>query len=255
VRNYLPLILAAVMALTVAATSTSAQDLSAAQIVKKADDLARGETSYAEMTMKVETKRWKRTTKMKAWTKGNEKSFIVISQPAKDKGTTFLKLGREMWNYLPKVERKVKIPPSMMLQSWMGSDFTNDDVSRADSMIVDYTHKIVGEEMIDGKPCWKIECIPHEDAPVFWGKVVTVVQKDGFIYRRTEYYDEDMRVVKVLSLDNIVKTGGRRLPTRYTMINNRKPANKTELIFDKIEFDMKIPDATFTMKNLSRGGR
>ncbi len=253
-RLYPALILAACIMLTFS-VAASAQEPSADEIIKKADDLARGASSYAEMTMKVATKRWKRTTKMQAWTQGTEKSFIVVLQPAKDKGTTFLKLGREMWNYLPKVERKVKIPPSMMLQSWMGSDFTNDDISRADSMITDYTHKIVGEETIDGKPCWKIECIPHENAPVFWGKVVIIVQKDGTIYRRMEYYDEDMQLAKAMSLDQIKETSGRRVPTRYTMTNNKKPDNKTVLIFDKLEFDIKIPDSTFTMQNLSRGGR
>lgn len=228
---------------------------SARQIIQDADNLSRGKTSYAEITMRLVRKRWKREVSMKAWTQGNEKSFIVVLSPAKDAGTTFLKLGRQMWNYLPKVERRIKIPPSMMLQSWMGSDFTNDDVARADSMITDYTHKVVGEEIVEGKACWKIESIPLEDAPIFWGKVLTLVQKDGRIYRRQEFYNEDMEIRKVMTLDRVRDTSGRRVPTRYTMIDKKKPGNSTVLLFEKILFDVAIPQGTFSRQNLVRGGR
>ena len=240
-------------ALTVGAEGNPAAE----EIVAKADNLMRGTSSFAEIEMKLERKKsyQNRTIKMKAWTKGNEKSFIVIMEPAKDAGTTFLKLKSEMWNYLPKIERKVKIPPSMMLQSWMGSDFTNDDVSRADSMITDYTHKLIGEETIEGQPCWKIESIPKENAPVFWGKVVNIIQKDGYIYRKQEFYDEDMALAKVMVLSRIRETSGRRVPTLMTMTNEKKPGNITTLSFDKIEFDITIAEDTFTQQNLIRGGR
>ena len=140
-----------------------AQD--AKEIVQKANDLVMGTTSKGLMTMTIVRPSWSRTVSMKSWSQGNDYYLILITEPARDKGQVFLKRNTDMWNWMPTISRMIKIPPSMMSQSWMGSDFTNDDVSRADSMIVDYTHKIIGEETIDGKPCWKIECIPHEDAP------------------------------------------------------------------------------------------
>ncbi|MCB9476968.1 MAG: outer membrane lipoprotein-sorting protein [Deltaproteobacteria bacterium] len=231
------------------------ESITADRIIKKADELARGETSYSEITMRVTTKHWDRQMSLKSWTKGTEKAFIVITAPARDAGTTFLKRGNQMWQYLPKIERKIKIPPSMMLQSWMNSDFTNDDLARADSMVTDYEHKIVGSEVIDDNEAWKIESIPHEDAPVYWGKLVSLVQKSDFVLRRTEYYDQDMELTKVLSLDDVKTIDGRHIATHYVMDNKSKPGNKTILDFDKINFDVKVDEDTFSEGNLTRGGR
>ncbi len=225
------------------------------KIIEKADDALRGKSSFSELTMSVKTKRWERQYTMKSWTEGREKSFILIMSPKKDTGTTFLKLKSEMWQYIPRVERKVKIPPSMMLQSWMGSDFTNDDLARDDSIITDYTHKLLGEEMIDGKPAWKIESIPREDAPVFWGKLISFIQKDKNVFRKQEFYDEDMVLSKVMMLDRLKDISGRTVPMRMTMTNTKKPGNKTVMVFDKMQFDIKIPKGTFTQRNLSRTGR
>lgn len=235
-------------------TSATADD-DALSVITKADDLARGESSVSDLTMTIATPRWTREVSIRVWTKGRDRSFMLVESPVKDAGTTFLKIGNEMWNWLPQVERKVKIPPSMMLQSWMGSDFTNDDVARADSMITDYTHKIAGEKIVDGQACWEIESIPKSDAPVFWGKVVTLVQKEGFIYRRSDYYDEDMKIAKSMVLDEIKTMSGRRLATRMRMENLRKPGNTTTLVFRSIEFDAKIPDDVFTQDHLSKAGR
>ncbi|MCZ7586315.1 MAG: outer membrane lipoprotein-sorting protein [Deltaproteobacteria bacterium] len=143
---------------------------SADAIVAKADDAARRDSSFAAITMRIQTPRWNRELSMKAWTQGRDKSFIVVEKPAKDAGTTFLKLDHEMWQYIPRIERKVKIPPSMMLQSWMGSDFTNEDLSRDDAMITDYTHQVAGEETVDGLGVWLVESTPKESAAVFWGQ-------------------------------------------------------------------------------------
>ena len=229
--------------------------MTAKDIVERSDDLMRGKTSYSEMTMTITTPRYERTVKMKSWTEGREKAFILVTSPARDAGVTFLKLGREMWNYRPDIEQTIKIPPSMMLQSWMGSDFTNDELSRADSMIVDYTHEIVGEEQIDGVDCWKIELVPKPNAPVVWGKIVTYVSKDDFIGRRIEYYDEDMNVAKTLTADRVKVASGRKVATHVVMTNHKKPGHKTEMTFDQIKFDVKIPSVTFTKRNLTRGAR
>jgi len=205
-------ILAAALALLLAATLTGqAAEMTAKDIIEKSDDLMRGLSSYSEMTMKVTTPRYERTVKMKAWTQGRDEAFILVLSPAKDAGVTFLKLKREMWNYRPDIENTIKIPPSMMLQSWMGSDFTNDDLSRADSFIVDYTHRIVAEEPYDGVPCWKIELRPKPDAPVIWGKVVSWVSQGDYIGRRTEFYAEDMQLSKVVTADRGSTAAGRRV--------------------------------------------
>lgn len=247
-------ILAAAIVLLLAALPIGqAADLTAKDIIEKSDDLMRGLSSYSEMTMKVTTPRYERTVKMKAWTQGRDEAFILVLSPAKDAGVTFLKLKREMWNYRPDIENTIKIPPSMMLQSWMGSDFTNDDLSRADSFIVDYKHRIVAVEQYDGVPCWKIEMTPKPEAPVIWGKVVSWVSQGDFIGRRTEFYDEDMQLSKVLAADKVITASGRKVASHVLMINKKKPGNQTELTYDKIAFDIKIPAGTFTRRNLTRG--
>ncbi|MCB1155261.1 outer membrane lipoprotein-sorting protein [bacterium] len=243
------------LAISMSAAHAAEETITADRIIKQSDELARGESSYSEITMRVTTKHWDREMSMKGWTKGTEKAFIVITAPARDAGTTFLKRGNQMWQYLPKIERKIKIPPSMMLQSWMNSDFTNDDLARADSIVTDYDHTIIGAETVDGNEAWKIQSIPHEDAPVFWGKLVHLVQKKDYVLRRSEYYDQDMVLNKVLTLDNVKIIDGRHVATHYVMENKSKPGNKTILDFDKVDFGVKIDESIFTQANLTRGGR
>ena len=147
-----------------------AQDIK--EIVKKADEKFRGMSSQGELTMTIERPSWSRTVSMKNWTLGNEFSLIYITAPAKEKGQVFLKRQNEMWNWVPSIERMIKIPPSMMMQSWMGSDFTNDDLVKESSLVKDYAHNLLSEEKIEGYDCYKIELIPNEDAPVVWGKIL-----------------------------------------------------------------------------------
>src|SRR5680860_542613 len=150
--------------LLLVASVINAQDIK--EIIRLADEKFRGNSSQGEMTMIIERPTWTRTVSMKNWTLGNEFSIIYITAPAKEKGQVFLKRQKEMWNYVPTIERMIKIPPSMMMQSWMGSDFTNDDLVRESSLVKDYTHKLIGEESIDGFECYKAELIPLDDAPV-----------------------------------------------------------------------------------------
>ena len=233
----------------------AAGEPTAKEIIERSDDLMRGKTSYTEMSMTVTTPRYTRSFKMKAWTSGRERAFIVVLSPAREAGVTYLKIGREMWNYLPSVERTVKIPPSMMLQSWMGSDFTNDDLARADSLITDYQHRLVGEEAIDGAACWKIELTPLPNAPVVWGKIIGIIQKDGYIGRRMEYYDEDMKLTKTLTTDRLITASGRKIASHMIMTNQSKPGQKTEISYDQIRFEVPVPESTFTEANLTRGVR
>ena len=115
-------------------------------IVKKMDQLYRSETSHAEMEMQIATPHWERTLAMTVWTKGMDHTFIRITAPKKEQGVATLRIGNEMWNYLPKTNKVMKIPPSMMMGSWMGSDFTNDDLVKESSMLNDYTYQLVKPE-------------------------------------------------------------------------------------------------------------
>jgi outer membrane lipoprotein-sorting protein len=247
------LLLALLLAIAVALPATA--EMTAKDIIAKSDDLMRGESSYSELTMKVTSPFYKREMKLKAWTRGRDESFIVVTSPAKDRGVAFLKLDRTMWNYLPTVERTLKMPPSVMAQSWMGSDFSNNDLSRADTMIVDFEHKLVGEETFDGAACWKIELITKPDAPVVWSKIVGWIDKQNYVMRKAEYYDDDGAVAREMTVRDIKTVGTRQVGTHWLMINKKKKGQQTEMFFENMQFDLKIPDSTFSKRNLTSGVR
>lgn len=167
----------------------SAQDIK--EIIRKSDEKFRGSSSTGSFSMTIERPTWSRTISMKSWSLGTEYSLIYVTSPAKEKGQVFLKRKSEMWNWVPSIERMVKIPPSMMMQSWMGSDFTNDDLVRESSIVKDYTHKLLGEEIVAAYSCYKVELIPLENAPVVWGKVLMWVSKKDYLWLKAEFYDED----------------------------------------------------------------
>ena len=230
--------------------SLRAQD--ATEIMKKADQHMRGKTMYSEMTMKVVRPDWSRETSMKSWSKGADYSLILITAPARDKGTAFLKRKSEIWNWLPSVEKVIKIPPSMMMQSWMGSDFTNDDLIKESSVVYDYTHKIVGDSTMGGQDCYKLELIPKPDAAVVWGKLFVWVKKDEPIELRVEFYDEDLELVNIQTLSDIQTMGGRRIPTKFTITPVDKEGHATMLIFKAAEFDKPIKDSFFSEQQMKR---
>lgn len=233
-----------------AATAVNAQDIK--EIIRQADEKFRGNSSRGEMTMIIERPSWSRTVSMKSWTLGNDYSMIYITAPAKEKGQVFLKRQKEMWNWVPSIERMIKIPPSMMMQSWMGSDFTNDDLVKESQLASDYHHKLLGEEEIEGYPCYKIELIPHDDAPVVWGKVVMWISKNEYHWLKGKYYDEDGYLVNTEILTDIKMMDNREMPTRLEMIPADEEGHKTILIFDKIEFDVKINENFFSQQNMKR---
>ena len=224
----------------------------AKEIIDKANQLMRGNSSYAEMTMKIIRPKWERTLSFKAWAKGTDLSLIYITEPAKEKGQVFLKRDKEMWNWVPSIERMIKIPPSMMMQSWMGSDFTNDDLVKESSMADDYNQKLLGYEVIEGYNCYKIELIPHEDAAVVWGKVIMWISKDELHWLKAEFYDEDGYLVNTEILSDIKKMDDRVMPTRLEMIPADEEGHKTIMIFNKIDFDVDIKESFFSQQNMKR---
>lgn len=228
------------------------QNIDIENIVRQADEKFRGTSSIGELTMIIERPSWTRTVSMKNWTLGNDYSLIYITAPAKEKGQVFLKRDKEMWNWVPNIERMIKIPPSMMMQSWMGSDFTNDDLVKESSMADDYDQKLLGEEEFGGYQCHKIQLIPHDDAAVVWGKVIMWISKEELHWLKAEFYDEDEYLVNTEILSDIKKMDDRVMPTRLEMIPADEEGHKTTLIFDKIDFDVDIKESFFSQQNMKR---
>jgi outer membrane lipoprotein-sorting protein len=227
-----------------------AQD--ATEIVKKADELMKAKSNYSEITMKIIKPDWSREMGMKVWALEPDYAIIYITDPARDKGTVTLKRKTEVWNWLPSAQKVIKIPPSMMLQSWMGSDFTNDDLVKESSVVNDYSHKLLGEENIDGLDCYKIELIPKPDAGVVWGKIIAWIAKESYLEPKVEYYDEDGFLVKVFIGNNIQKMDDRNIFTHWEMIPEDKPGNKTIMDYNEIQFNIKIDESFFSEQNMKR---
>jgi outer membrane lipoprotein-sorting protein len=224
----------------------------AVDIVRKANDLLRSTSSYGEFAMQIIKPDWQRMIKMKVWSLEPDYAMIYISEPAKDKGMVTLKMQKEVWNWIPTIQRIIKIPPSMMLQSWMGSDFTNDDLVRQSSIVEDYHHRILSEESYQDYTCYKIEMIPKPEAGVVWGKIITWIAKVGFLQLRAEYFDEDGFLVQTMNGSDIKRMGGRLIPTVWHMQPEDKPDQRTIFVYEKIEFDIKIDESFFTQQNMKR---
>ncbi len=239
-------------ALFVFLNTTLAQNLSAVEIVRKADDKMRGKTSKSEMTIKIVRPTWEREMTMKSWSKGTEMSMVLISSPAKDAGTVFLKREKEIYNWVPSIERSIKLPPSMMMQSWMGTDFTNDDLVKESSAVEDYTHKILKDSTIDGRVCWKIELTPKPNAPVVWGKIYSWIDKKDFLQLRSEFYDEEDVLVNTMISSDVKDLGGKILPAKMEMIPADKKGNKTVMTNKWIKFDEPIEDSFFSSDNMKK---
>ena len=228
------------------------QDLTAKQIIVKADDLQRGKTNKGEMSMTIIRPKWQRTIKMKSWSIGTDFSMTYITSPVKDKGQVFLKRKNEMWNWVPAISRMIKLPPSMMSQGWMGSDYSNDDILKESSIVVDYLHKIIGTEMHDGIDCYKLELIPKEDAAVVWGKVVKWISKDEFWQLKTEYYDEDDELIRTEQASKVKQFGDRKLPSYVEIIPADKPGQKTVITILSSQFNVKLDEGFFSQQNMKR---
>ena len=228
-----------------------AQD--AREIIRKADEKMQGEeTSQSTMTMTIVRPAWQREITFRSWTKGRDYSLALVTAPAKEKGQTFLKRETEMWNWNPTINRLIKLPPSMMSQGWMGSDFSNDDLLKESSIVVDYTHRIIGEEEIDGWDCYKIELIPLEDAAVVWGKILKWISKEEFLQMKSEYYDEDDYLIKTELAYDMKTMGGRLIPSKFELIPEEEEGHKTVVVMDAIEFNEPIPDSIFSQQNMKR---
>jgi len=222
------------------------------EIVQKADQLWHGKSSYSVGSMTVINPNWRRKISMKAWMLEPDYALILITAPARDKGIVTLKRKNEIWNWIPSIQRVIKIPPSMMLQPWMGSDFTNDDLVRESSMVNDYTQSISGEEKIGGRLCYRIKLTPKPEAGVVWGKVIVWISKVGYLELKAEFFDEEGTLVKTMLASRVRKMGGRTIPTHLEMIPQNKPGHKTVLDYQKLKFNIKIRPSFFSVQNMKR---
>jgi len=241
------LIVGSLAAIAVVASTTAAQD--ATEIVRSSIDNWRGKSSYGEMTMTIHRPSWERAMSMRAWTSGLKKSLVRVTAPRKDAGNGTLMVDNNMWTYSPKVNRVIKVPSSMMGQSWMGSDFSNKDVSRADDIIDQYDHTLLTTEENDGHTVYVIESVPHEEAAVVWGREVLRIREDDVLLSQ-EYYDQDDILVKALRTLEIGEMGGRTLAIRQRMAKAETEDEWTEFRIDSVEFDVEISDNVFTRSHL-----
>ncbi len=224
----------------------------ARDIVAKIDQLYRSSSSYAVMEMVITTPHWSRALSLEVWTKGTEKTFIVINEPKKEKGTATLRIGNEMWNYLPQTAKVIKVPPSMMMGSWMGSDFNNDDLVRETSMLDDYDFRLIEPSQKEsGTLC--IEMIPHENTPVVWSKIILTVRENDYLPVREEYYDEKGKMMRLMEFKDVRRMGGKIIPATMELTPRNKVGNRTVVSYKKVDFDIPLRDDIFSLRNLKKG--
>ena len=224
-------------------------EVDAGTIVKAAVDHWRGLSSYSEMTMIIHRPNWERSMTMIGWTKDSDKSLIRVTEPRKDRGNGTLTDGDNMWSFSPKVNRVIKIPSSRMGQSWMGSDFSNKDLARADDIIDEYDHTLLETIETDDVTIYVIESVPHEDAAVVWGKEVLKVRSD-FVIAEHAFFDQDLELVKTLTSLEIEEMGGRMVASRQRMTKEEEPEEWTEIAVLEVEYEVDLKDSMFTLSNL-----
>ena len=220
-------------------------------IMKKLDNNMRGQNVYIKMTMRITAMGHTRTMKMQTWAKGAKKSFVKLTYPPKDRGITFLSLDNQMWQYVPKVERVIKIPPSMMLQNWMGSDITNDDMVKQSSIVDDYDPTILKK---DGHMV-TMQLLPKEDAAVVWGKIISHIDLNTYTSDKDIFYDDDGKEVRYFIYKDVKKFGRYYMATYWKVESLDKPGEFTEIILDAVKYDSKISDQYFRKSALKRFSR
>ncbi len=233
-------------------TLSAKDNARAREIVNKVDDLYRSSSSYGLFEMEIITPHWKRKLKIKSWSLGKKKTFMRILEPKKEKGMATLKINREMWNYLPKTNKVMKIPPSMMMGSWMGSDFTNDDLVKEYTYLEDYDFEIIkikGEKESNTY----VKCIPKEGLPIIWGHVVIAVREDRNIPVWQKYYDEKGNLMRELYFKDVKMYGKREVPSVMELIPSKKKGRKTIIRYIEAKFDIKLDKKIFTLRNLRKG--
>jgi outer membrane lipoprotein-sorting protein len=242
--------LVAVMALLPGLGPAPLAGQTAQEIVDQVDRLLRGESSQARMAMDIETAHWSRTLEMEVWSLGTEYALVRVLSPAKEAGTATLKADQEVWNYLPRVDRTIKVPPSLMMGSWMGSHVTNDDLVKESRLIEDYEIEISFEGRREAAEVWEFTLVPRPDAPVVWGRIVEQVRKSDMMPTWVRYFDEDGSLVRTMTFDDFRVMGGRLVPARFTIQPEDKPEERTVIRYSELEFDVGLDESFFSLRNL-----
>ena len=237
-----------IAALLWAQPAHSAED-TARDLIRKAMDHWRGLTSHSRMTMTIHRPDWERRMTMESWSKGDKRSLVRVIEPKRDAGNATLLDDNSMWTYSPKVNRVIKVPSSMMSQSWMGSDFSNKDIAKSTDIIDQYDHTLTATEERDGHLYFTVTSVPHEDAAVVWGKEVIVV-RDDYVLMEEQFWDQDGVLVKSLQTLEVAVMGGRPVARVMRMGKLESPDEWTRLTAEHIEFDLDLPDSLFTLSNL-----
>jgi len=224
----------------------------AASLMRHIDQLWRSNSSHVIMTMKVKTNRYQRTMKLESWSKGKDKSLIIIRSPKKDRGIATLKVSENIWNYLPKINRVTKVPASMMSGSWMGSHFTNDDLVKENTYEDDYESSITFSGVRDNKSVIEVTSIPKPDAAVVWGKVVTVIDSEKYVPLESSYFDEENLPVRVMKFDNVITQNNRMFPARLVLHPIDKPEESTIVEYLETDFDINLNDGLFSLRSLQK---
>ena len=235
------------------ATWLTAQSISATDIIRKSDEKFNGEkSSVMVMSMTIVRPTWQRTVEFKNWSLGKEYALTLITAPARDIGQTFLKRGNEMWSWNPSINRLIKLPPSMMSQGWMGSDYTNDDILKESSVVTDYTHEIMGEEKIGDLVCYKIRMTAKENASIVWGHQIRWIEKKEFLVMRAELYDENGDLVRTEVGSDLKVFDGRTIPSKLELLPAEDPGNKTMVEIKDVKFNVQIEESFFSQQNMKR---
>jgi outer membrane lipoprotein-sorting protein len=224
----------------------------AREVVELMDKNARGEFVTQEMTMNIIRPSWKRSISLKSWGRGMDYSMIFITAPAKERGQVFMKRDKEMWNWVPSIDRMIKLPPSMMMQSWMGSDFTNDDLIRESSVVRDYEHSFLDQEEIEGHPCYKVLLVPKPESAVVWGKIHIWVTKQDYLQLKAEFFDEYDDLVNTQLMSDIRNMGGRTIPCKMEMIPANEEGKMTVIEIVSADYKTEVPESFFSQQNMKR---
>jgi hypothetical protein len=244
----------AFVALSVGVLRSETQPTTSKEILKRIDEMWRGGSSVGTVSMRIKTIHWERRLRMKIWAKGFDYTLIKIDYPKKEKGISTLRVQNKLWNYLPKVDRVIRIPSSLMMGNWMGSHFTNDDLVKQSVLAEDYHHRITFEGERDGEVILEITLLPKEEAAVVWGKIVITVRKKDLVPLEELFFDEDGKPVRRMAFEDIKMMGGRLLPARLTVVPENEPGELTEVLYEDIVFDVGIDEAFFSLRNLKKEG-
>jgi hypothetical protein len=245
-----------ILAILVCFSTATAYAQSAVEIIQKEEQQIFGKTFQAKTKMIVNPEHDARTLEFKVWSQGREKASIKMLKPEKDKNVGNLRLQLQLWQYLPKIDRLIKVPPSMMLQSWMGSDFTNDDLVKSSQLSRDYTLKLLGKVTVNGTKTYQIEATPKPNAPVVWGKVIEYVAQDTYAPVKREMYSEKGKLVKVMVGSEFKTSNNHTMPTKLKMTtldgSNSGAGRSTEIEYQNILFDAPISENIFSQEFLRK---